>query len=88
MVRRGMTLKIMRRSGAEAGGRNVRQAFVLEGFEGALVRKKRAMPPDAEMLDGVAEAKLIAMRLGKPPAGFGPLTVALAGRSIGRTGDC
>ena len=56
---------------------NVRQAFVLEGFEGALVRKKRAMPPTPKLLDGVAEAKLIAMRLGKPPAGFGHWTLRL-----------
>jgi hypothetical protein len=56
---------------------NVRQAFVLEGFEGALARKKRAMPPTPKMLDGVAEAKLIAMRLGKPPVGFGHWTLRL-----------
>ena len=56
---------------------NVRQAFVLEGFEAALVRKKRATPPTAKRLDGVAEAKLIAMRLGRPPAGFGHWTLRL-----------
>ncbi len=56
---------------------NVRQAFVLAGFEGALVRKKRSMPPTPKLLDGVAEAKLIAMRLGKPPAGFGHWTLRL-----------
>jgi hypothetical protein len=56
---------------------NVRQAFVLEGFEGALVRKKRAMPPTPKLLDGAAEAKLIAIRLGKPPAGFGHWTLRL-----------
>ena len=50
---------------------NVRQAFVLEGFEGALVRKKRATSPTPKLLDGSGEAKLIAMRLGQPPAGFG-----------------
>src|SRR3954451_8773934 len=50
---------------------NVRQAFVLEGFEAALIRKKRAMSPTPKLLDGAGEAKLIAMRLGKPPAGFG-----------------
>ncbi len=55
----------------------VRQAVVHEGFEGALVRKKRAMPPTAKLLDGAAEAKLIAMRLGKPPAGFGHWTLRL-----------
>jgi hypothetical protein len=56
---------------------NVRQAFVLEGFEEALIRKKRATPPMPKLLDGVAEAKLIAMRLGQPPAGFGHWTLRL-----------
>ena len=56
---------------------NVRRAFVLEGFEGALVRKKRETAPTPKLLDGAAEAKLIAMRLGKPPAGFGHWTLRL-----------
>ena len=56
---------------------NVRQAFVLEGFEGALVRKKRATPPTPKLLDGAGEAKWIAMRLGKPPAGYGHWTLRL-----------
>ena len=56
---------------------NVRQAFVLEGLEAALIRKKRAMSPTPKLLDGVAEAKLIAMRLGKPPVGFGHWTLRL-----------
>ena len=56
---------------------NVRQQLVLEGFEAALQRKKRATPPTAPRLDGVGEAKLIALRLGKPPAGFGRWTLRL-----------
>ena len=56
---------------------NVRQAFVLEGFEETLVRKKRATSPTPKRLDGTAEAKLIALRLGKPPAGFGQWTLRL-----------
>jgi homeodomain-containing protein len=56
---------------------NVRRAFVLEGFEAALARKKRANPPTPKRLDGVGEAKLIAMRLGKPPAGYGQWTLRL-----------
>src|SRR5471030_1850270 len=56
---------------------NVRQAFVLESFEEALVRKKRATPPTPKLLDGAGEAKLIALRLGKPPAGFGHWTLRL-----------
>jgi hypothetical protein len=56
---------------------NVRRVFVLEGFERALVRKKSATSPTPKLLDGAAEAKLIAMRLGKPPAGFGHWTLRL-----------
>jgi hypothetical protein len=56
---------------------NVRQAFVLEGFEGALIRKPRATSPTPKLLDGASEAKLIAMRLGQPPAGFGHWTLRL-----------
>ena len=56
---------------------NVRREFVLEGFEAALVRKKRATPPTPKLLDGAGEAKLIAMRLGKPPAGYGHWTLRL-----------
>jgi len=56
---------------------NVRKAFVLEGFEEALARKKRTTPPTPKLLDGAAEAKLIAMRLGKPPVGFGHWTLRL-----------
>src|SRR6516165_4183792 len=55
----------------------VRQAFVLEGFEAALVRKKRANPPTPKRLDGAGEAKLIALRLGKPPTGYGHWTLRL-----------
>ena len=61
---------------------NVRQAFILEGFEEALARKQRATPPTPKLLDGAAEAKVIAMRLGKPPAGFGHWTLRLLADQI------
>jgi hypothetical protein len=56
---------------------NVRMQLVLEGFEAALQRKKRATSPTAPLLDGVGEAKLIAMRLGKPPTGYGRWSLRL-----------
>jgi homeodomain-containing protein len=56
---------------------NVRMQLVLEGFDAALNRKPRATSPTAPRLDGVGEAKLIAMRLGKPPAGYGRWTLRL-----------
>ena len=73
-----MTPRSARRSGAgEQTVENVRQAFVLEGFEGALVRKKRATTPTPKLLDGAAEAKLIAVRLGKPSGGLRHWTLRL-----------
>ena len=55
----------------------VRKRLVTEGFELALDGKKRPAPPTPPKLDGEAEAKLIAMRLGKPPAGYGHWTLQL-----------
>jgi Homeodomain-like domain len=55
----------------------VRKRLVLEGFELALDGKKRQTPPVSPKLDGEGEAKLIAMRLGKPPAGYGHWTLQL-----------
>ncbi len=49
---------------------NIRQRLVTEGFEVTLDGKKRETPPREKRLDGKQEAKLIALRLGKPPAGF------------------
>jgi hypothetical protein len=60
----------------------IRQRFVMEGFEQALERKKRAEPPTDCKLDGEAEAKLIAMRLGKPPAGYGHWTLRLLAEEL------
>ena len=56
---------------------NLRKRLVLEGFELALGGKKRPEPPTACKLDGETEAKLIALRLGKPPAGYGHWTLHL-----------
>jgi Homeodomain-like domain len=56
---------------------NLRKRVVLEGFELALEGKKRQEPPTPPKLDGKAEAKLIAMRLGEPPAGYGHWTLHL-----------
>ena len=56
---------------------NLRKRLVTEGFELALEGKKRQEPPTPPKLDGVGEAKLIAMRLGKPPAGYGRWTLQL-----------
>ena len=66
----------------------VRKKLVTEGFEIALNGKKRAEPPRARKFDGKAEAKLkvallgaIAMRLGKPPEGYGKWTLRFPRRT-------
>ena len=61
---------------------NVRQRFVELGFEVALGGKKREKPPTEKLLDGEQEAKIIAMRLGTPPAGYGKWTLRLLARKV------
>jgi hypothetical protein len=56
---------------------SLRKRLVLDGFDAALERKRRATPPTPRKLDGTGEAKLIAMRLGKPPAGYGRWSLQL-----------
>jgi transposase len=56
---------------------NVRQRLVEEGFERALERKKRQTPPTPKKLDGKQEAKVIALRLGSPPDGYGQWSLRL-----------
>jgi hypothetical protein len=55
----------------------LRKRLATEGFALALDGKKRQEPPTPCTLDGQAEAQLIAMRLGKPPAGYGHWTFHL-----------
>lgn len=61
---------------------NVRKRFVECGFEETLERKPRQRPPIAKLLDGEQEAKIIAMRLGDPPKGFGKWTLRLLARKV------
>lgn len=60
----------------------IRKRFVACGFEQTLHGKKRAKPPIEKILDGEKEAKIIAMRLGDPPAGFGKWTLRLLARKV------
>lgn len=61
---------------------NIRKRFVECGFEETLERKKRATPPVDKLLDGEQEAKIIAMRLGEPPKGYGKWTLRLLARKV------
>ncbi|KKK73195.1 hypothetical protein LCGC14_2896270, partial [marine sediment metagenome] len=49
---------------------NVCKSLVERGFDIALNGKKRDTPPRAKLLEGEQEAKIIALRLGKPPEGY------------------
>jgi hypothetical protein len=61
----------------EQPSENLRKRLVTEGFAVALEGQKRREPPTPCKLAGEAEAKLIARRLGKPPAGYGHWTLHL-----------
>ncbi len=64
-------------NGREQTIESLRKRLVVEGFELALNRRKRVEPPVPSKLDGEGEAKLIAMRLGQPPTGYGHWTLRL-----------
>ena len=55
----------------------VRQRFVEEGLEAALVRKPQARPSRLPTLDGRAEARLIALACSAPPDGRKEWTMQL-----------
>ena len=61
---------------------NVRQRFVELGFEETLNRKKSQTAGAKKLLDGNEEAKVIAMRLGAAPAGYGKWTLRLLARKV------
>ena len=55
----------------------VRQRFVEEGLEAALVRKNQDRPSRERKLDGAAEARLIALACSTPPEGRAAWTLQL-----------
>lgn len=65
---------------------NIRQRFVQEGFAAALERKQRVAPPVPKLLDGEREARLIALRLGPPPAGHADWSLRLLARRAKEVG--
>ncbi|MDO4544190.1 MAG: helix-turn-helix domain-containing protein [Clostridia bacterium] len=57
---------------------NMRDEFLANhDVESYLTRKKRETPPRAPKLDGIAEAKIIALACSKPPEGYSRWTVRL-----------
>lgn len=61
---------------------NIRQRLVTEGFAITLHGQPRLQPPCPKLLDGEQEAKLIALRLGPPPAGFANWTLRLLAEKV------
>jgi homeodomain-containing protein len=61
---------------------NVRQRLVTQGFDSALNKKQPDSPPRAKLLDGPQEAKIIAVRLGKPPKGFANWSLRLLAEKV------
>ena len=61
---------------------NIRQRLVMEGFQIALNGKQRESPPRRKILDGEQEAKIIALRLGKPPKGFANWSLRLLAEQV------
>lgn len=61
---------------------NVRRNLCERGFEQTLHGVKRQDPPTPKLLDGEQEAKIIALRLGRPPAGYANWTLRLLARSV------
>lgn len=60
----------------------IRQRFVKEGFQETLDGKKRATPAVAKLLDGEQEARIIATRLGSPPAGYANWSLRLLAHRV------
>ena len=56
---------------------NVRQRFVEQGLEAAIERKKQKSPSRERILDGEAEAKLIALACSTPPEGRAKWTLKM-----------
>ena len=61
---------------------NVRRNLCERGFAQTLNGVKRQNPPTPKLLDGEQEAKIIATRLGKPPAGYANWTLRLLARTV------
>ncbi len=61
---------------------NIRQRLVTEGFDIALNGKKRESPPRQKRLDGEQEAKVIALRLSKPPPGYANWSLRLLAKQV------
>ena len=61
---------------------NIRQRLVERGFQETLDGKRRDQPAVPKCLNGEEEAKIIAKRLGEPPAGYANCSLRLLTRKV------
>jgi hypothetical protein len=61
---------------------NIRQRLIEKGFEATLNGTPRSKPPVEQLLNGEQQARIIALRLGKPPAGYANWSLRLLGRKV------
>jgi len=61
---------------------NIRQRLVERGFRETLDGGQREAPPVEKLLSGEQEARIIATRLGSPPAGYANWTLRLLARKV------
>ena len=59
-----------------------REAFVTQGLDAVLVRKKRETPPIPAIFDGEAQAKLTALACSEPPLGHARWTIRLLAEHV------
>jgi hypothetical protein len=64
---------------------NVKRAFVEEGLDAALGRKTRECPPRI-VIDGEAEAKIVALTCQDPPDGYSQWSLRLIADTVVRLG--
>ena len=60
----------------------IRERLVVRGFEETLEGAQRSTPPTPKLLDGKQEARIIATRLGSPPAGYANWSLRLLARKV------
>ena len=61
---------------------NIRERFVAQGLELTLNGRPHCKAPREKLLDGEQEAKVIALRLGVPPAGFSNWSLRLLAEQV------
>jgi hypothetical protein len=61
----------------EATVSKISKQYVEEGYEATITRKKRESPPIRPIIDGEAEARIIALACSTPPPGYARWTLRL-----------